>query len=104
MSRGNGAPCLAALKPAKFLLDDGEQRFETAVDGVPHGTVEYQLVIVAIDIPGAGHSLPSDVRMTRFHLGRQSSRSFRYNFKAARHGIDGAAIHKKLIDRCSADE
>lgn len=94
---------LAALKPPEFLLDDCKQWFETAVNSLPNGPVEYKLIIVAIDISGAGHSLPANMRMTRFQFGRQSSRSFGYNLEAARHGIDGATIYEKLIDRCPAD-
>ncbi len=50
-SGATASSVLAALKPAEFLLDDGEQWFEAAVNGIPNGPVEYKLIVVAIDVP-----------------------------------------------------
>jgi hypothetical protein len=74
------------------------------VYGVPNGLVEYQLIVMAIDVSGARHSLPSDVRVTRLEFGRQPARRLGYNFEATRDGINGATICKELVNGCLTNE
>src|SRR5271170_3767432 len=102
----NTAQCssLAAALTAKFLLDNGTQGFEAFVYGVPNGLVEYQLIIMAVDVPGSGHTLPSNLRMSGFHFGRQPSRGLGYDFKATCNCVDRTAICKELVNGYLTDE
>src|ERR1700723_2888542 len=95
---------LAAGQTAKLLLDNTEQRFEAFVHGVPNGLVEYQLIIVAVDVPGSGHALPSNLRMSGFQFGRQPPRGLGYDFKATCHSVNRATICKELVNGYLTDE
>jgi len=34
--------------------------------GVPNGLIDYEFVVMAIDVSGAGHTLPSNMGMPTF--------------------------------------
>src|ERR1700734_1675767 len=95
---------LTAGQTAKLLLDYAKQGFEAFVYGVPNGLVEYQLIIVAVDVAGSGHALPPNLRMSGFQFGRQPPRGFGYDFKATCHSVDHTTICKELVNGCLSDE
>ena len=63
----------------------------------PHKAMRDLLVIVPVDVAGAGHLAPGDSRMTRLHFGRQAARGFRDDLEAARDCVKRPRIRQEAF-------
>src|ERR1700690_177188 len=67
------------------------------MDGAPYKAMRHVLVIVPVDVAGAGHFAPRDVGMARLHFGRQAARRFRDDLKATRDSVKRSHIRQEAL-------